>query len=258
MHSRDLMHRRTSAHSLCNMLRSTNMCASRWCGQDHLCAMQMTRDTGCQVFIELLGFFIALQTSFWSSPSYPSGAISWYGMGLYHRNLLTSGSINLGPSCFPVCWGFFCCLLFFFFNLFVIVCFFFVWMHVWNTCLGSIFLLGQQAEVLHLWYAAISLLSSWCRVFCWWVIYAVVLPECRPFGRDINSTFLNFAAGNSVPKTMSREWCSSLLVQAVLLTLCSAVPSCVCTCTDTHTLLQLYCSHANLNISVKILDNSHF
>lgn len=73
---------------------------SRWDGQDHLCAMQMTGDTGCQIFIAPLGFFIALQTSFWRSPSYPLGAISWYGMCLCCRNLLTSGSINLGPSCF--------------------------------------------------------------------------------------------------------------------------------------------------------------
>jgi len=84
------------------------------------------------------------------------------------------------------------------------------------------------------------------------VISVAVLPECRPFGHDIDSTLLNFTAGNSVLKTMSMEWCPSLLVQAVLLTLCSAVPSHVCTCVCAQTY-----SHANLNISVKILDNRH-
>lgn len=84
------------------------------------------------------------------------------------------------------------------------------------------------------------------------------LQQCRPFGHDINSTFLNFAAGNSVLKIMSREWCPSLLVQAVLLTLCSAVPSrvCTCVCTHTHVLLQSCCSHVSLSISIKVLDKS--
>lgn len=42
-----------------------------------------------------------------------------------------------------------------------------------------------------------------CRVFCRWVIYAVVLAERRPFGRDINSTFLNLTAGNGVQGMVS-------------------------------------------------------
>ena len=92
----------TLAHTLRDVLRSANTCMSRQCGQDHLHATQATRDTGCQVFIVLLGFFMALQTSFWTSPSYPSGVVTWYGMGLCRRNLLTSGSVNLGPSCFLV------------------------------------------------------------------------------------------------------------------------------------------------------------
>lgn len=119
------------------------------------------------------------------------------GMGLCCRNVLTSGFINLGPSFYLVlfCWGFFkpfCCV-------------FFLYLNVWNACPRSVFLLGQQAKELCLWYAAILFPSFWYRIFCWWVIHAVVLPEWRPFGHYINSIFLNFSAGNSVLETLSRE-----------------------------------------------------
>lgn len=43
--------------------------------------------------------------------------------------------------------------------------------------------------------------------------------ERRPFGLDLNIALLNFTAENNVLGTVSREWCSSLSAQAILLPL---------------------------------------
>lgn len=153
-------------------------------------------------------------------------------MGLCCRNVLTSGFIKLGPSFYLFL---LLLLLEFFFKPFC-WCVFFLYLNVWNASPRSVFLLGQQAKELCLRYAAILLPSFWYRIFCWWVIYAVVLLVWRPFGHYINRVFLNFSAGNSVLKTVSREWCPSLLVQAVL----STLGSCVCGCTKSLSLTVIW------------------
>lgn len=145
-------------------------------------------------------------------------------MDLCCRNLLTSSFIKLGPSFDLVlfCWGFF--------NLFVVVCFFFIWMFEMHAR-------GPTGKGLVLVIQAAILLPSFCyRIFCRLVIYAVLLPEWRPFGHYISSIFLNFSAGNSVLKTVSRERHPSLLVQAVLWTL----GSCVCGCTKSPSLTVIW------------------
>lgn len=124
-----------------------------------------------------------------------------YRAVLYFGLLLTSCSIYLRQRCW--------------------VCPFFLF--VWNVIPT-----GQWGKKCCMSYA-VALLPSFCcedaassadKSSC-----SVVLEcgpcglECRRSGLDLNITLLNFTAENSVLGTVSREWCSSLLVQAILLPL---------------------------------------
>lgn len=80
----------------------------------------------------------------------------------------------------------------------------------------SVFLTGQWQKKCCMSYAA-ALLPSSCssadKSSC------PVVSKCRPCGLDLNITLLNFTAENNVLGTVSREWCSPLSVQAILLPL---------------------------------------
>lgn len=60
-----------------------------------------------------------------------------------------------------------------------------------------------------------AILWAGCGVFCWWLVCAVTLPECRTFGHAIN-TFFSFITRNGILGTWFWEQCSTLSAQVIL------------------------------------------
>lgn len=141
-----------------------------------------------EVLLDWHGFLTCFLTDLW----YPLGINVCYRAVLCFRLLLTLASINLRQSCW-LCPFFLVCL----------------------KCM-SVFLTGQWQKKCCMSYAA-ALLPSSCssadKSSC------PVVSKCRPCGLDLNITLLNFTAENNVLGTVSREWCSPLSVQAILLPL---------------------------------------
>lgn len=107
--------------------------------------------------------------------------------------------------------------------------------YVWNTCLLSVLLAGEQGKEWCMWCAAtLPVPGHW--LFCWWVVCS---SDCRLFAFGIKNMFLHLfwqwkqCPGNSVP-----------YYPAVLLRFCSALLPVL---TRTHFL------QANLNISYEYL-----
>ena len=177
------------------------MCLS---GEDHLCATEIAKD--CLSHVHHFSGVLDWQqwTWFLTDLWYPLGINVCYRAVFCVGLFLTSASTNLRQSCW--------------FCPFFLVCL---------KCM-SVFPTGHWEKKCCMSYAAALLPSSCCEDAASSADKSsrpVVLEcgpcglECRPLGLDLNITLLNFTAENNVLGTVSREWCSSLSVQAILLPL---------------------------------------
>lgn len=148
------------SHSLAHVLVRSSLCMSTWPGQSHLCTIQKT-STSCQVLC------ISRAPLDWQGQtgqadlSYPSGAISWFGVDLCFRSCLFQPPQILRRITAH-------CLLLLFWHMCVT--------HV--SCL--LLLAGKREGVVCVVRCSLAatLLEPGCWLLCWWV---VCFSDCSLF-----------------------------------------------------------------------------
>lgn len=167
------------------------------------CSQQRTLTAKCSMFL-----WLTTKSLFLTDLSSLLGINACYRVVLCLGILLTLVSTSLRQSC----------------------CFCTIFSHLFEIYIcSSNGPAGKGMQYVIYWNLVAIFLLSGYSIFCWQVICAELLSECRPLVLDLNIPLLNFTAENKALGTVSGEWRSSLAAQAIPLPLC-----CLIWCFHTH------------------------